>query len=576
MDKRKHLLAVVGTVILLLGLAVPIMQCAPAAEEVTPPAEEEEVTPPTEEEEVTPPTEEGEIKYGGRLTVGFLSALPSLSQGAGVMYTSWGCLWDLLVYDNLAKFNLPPDYYAFTPEFVQSYETSADGLSWTLHLAEGATWHDGVPVTAEDIAFTFDIIKATPGMPDVDFCVDHCEIIDDYTLKVVNTRALTTVNPPGWWSWNPILPKHIFEPYKDDITACPNEESIGSGPFRLKEFKPGQYMWMEAYEDYWGEKPYVDEVVFKLYGTLEGMLMALKNGEIDAMGADIPASLIEDFEANPDIKVEVVQGLTVNDVVFNLHKDTPLQDKDVRHAIAYGIDAQRIIDMSFMGYAVKCDSWAYAEDPMHKPDLPQYDYDPDKANQILDGAGYIDSDGDGIRNDPVTGKNLVFELIVSAGDTSLVKTSTLVKEMLPVIGIDVVVSVLDPDTFLSTVYNPPADAFDMALRGEDPSPAPYGDWMWLEAVSWGSGGDWWNPSYYSNPRFDELTALLGTAKTIEERKEYTYEMQEIMSEDLPEAFLVRPEFISAYRIDKFEGWVNEVGGPISWFNDWSIMKVHLK
>ncbi|MCD6599459.1 MAG: peptide ABC transporter substrate-binding protein [Dehalococcoidia bacterium] len=572
MSKRKRLLTLAGTVLLLLSLTVPMMQCAPSAEEVTPPAGEE-VTPPTGEE-VTPPA--GEIKYGGRLTVGFLSPLPSLTQGAGTMYTNWGCLWDLIVYDNLTKFNLPPDYYAFTPEFVQSYETSDDGLSWTLHLAEGATWHDGVPVTAEDVAFTFEAIKTTPGMPDTDFCVDHCEIIDDYTLKVFNTRVLTAVNPPGWWAWDPILPKHIFEPYKDDITLCPNEESIGSGPFKMKEFKPSEYMWMEAYEDYYGEKPYVDEVVFKLYGTLESMLMALKSGEIDAMDSDLPNALIEEFEANPDIKVETVQGLTIDDVTFNLHKDGPLQNKDVRHAIAYGIDAQRIIDMAYAGNGVICDSWAYAEDPLHNPNLPQYLYDPDKANQLLDGAGYIDSDGDGIRNDPVTGENLVFEMIVSSATTSYVKGSTLIQEMLPIIGIDIDVSVLDPDTFYSMVYNPVADAFDMALRGEDPSPFPYGDWMWMEAQSWDSGGAWWNPSYYDNPRYDELCALLGSARTMEERKEYVYEMQELLSEDLPEYYLARSEYVSAYRTDKFEGWVNEVGGPVSWFNDWSIMKVHLK
>ena len=567
MNKGKSLLALVGTAILLLGLLAPIMQCAPAAEEVTPPAEEEEVTPPAEE---------GEIKYGGRLTVGFMSALPSLVIDTGVTYTNWGCLWAMLVYDNWAHYNLPPDYYKFTPEFVQSYETSEDGLTWTLHLAEGATWHDGVPVTAEDIKFNCDHFLMLPWMTDVDTCIDHAEIIDDYTIKVTNTRVLTTVNPPGWWSWDAIIPKHIFEPHIGSIDSYPNEESIGSGPFKMKEFKPGEYMWLEAYEDYWGEKPYVDEVVFRLYGTLEGMLMALEQGEIDVMDSGVPPALVEDFEANPDIAVEVVPGLTVNGLTFNLHKDTPLQDKNVRKAILYGIDRDRIIDMAFMGYAVKNDSWVYAEDPMHHPDLPQYDYDPDKANEILDGAGYIDSDADGIRNDPVTGNNLVFELICSAADTEMVKTATLLKEGLPVIGIDVDIATVDPDTFLSIIYNPPADGYEIALRGEDPSPAPYGDWIWVEAASWGSGGDWWNPSYYSNPRFDELTALLGTAQSREQRKEYMYEMQEIMSEDLPEGFLVRPKLVSVYRTDKFEGWVNQIGGPVSWFNDWSILKVHLK
>jgi len=567
MSRRKNLLALIGTVILLLSLSVPIMQCAPAAEE--------EVTPPPEEE-VTPPPEEGEIKYGGRLNVGFTAMLPSLRQNPAVMHTNWGCLWDLIVYDNWAAYNVPPDYYKFNPEFVQSYETSEDGLTWTLHLVEGATWHDGVPVTAEDIKFNCEVTILSGG-GDTDFCVDHVEIIDDYTAKVVNTRVLTTTNPPGWWSWDPILPKHIFEPYKDNREVCPNEESIGSGPFKLKEFKPEEYMWLEAYEDYWGGRPYVDEVIFRLYPTTETMLMALEKGEIDVLGnANLPPVLVEEYEANPNMAVEVVPGITIYDLSFNLHKDTPLQDKSVRKAIAYGIDRQRIIDMAFMGYAVKSDSWVYAEDPMHNPNLPQYDYDPDKANEILDGAGYLDTDGDGIRNDPVTGKNLVFELLCSAADVTMVKMATLIKEMLPGIGVDVDLAILDADTFLSIIWNPPADGYEMGLRYVEPSPAPYSDWIWIEAMSWGNGGDWWNPSCYANPRFDELVVLLSTSQSMEERKEYMYELQEILSEDMPEVFLVRPEAISVYRTDKFEGWVNEVGGPVSWFNPWSILKVHLK
>ena len=574
MSIRKNLLALIGTVILLLSLSVPIMQCAPAAEEeVTPPAEGGEVTPPTEEE-VTPPA--GEIKYGGRLNIGFTAMLPSLRQAPGVMHTNWGCLWDLIVYDNWAAYNLPPDYYKFNPEFVQSYETSEDGLTWTLHLVEGATWHDGVPVTAEDIKFNCEVIISTGG-GDVDFCVDHVEIIDDYTAKVVNTRALTTVNPPGWWSWNPILPKHIFEPYKDNIESCPNEESIGSGPFKLKEFKSGEYMWLEAYEDYWGGRPYVDEVIFRLYPTMETLLMALEKGEIDVLGNSyLPPSLVEEFEANPNMAVEVVQGITIYDLCFNLHKDTPLRDVNIRKAIAYGIDRDRLIDMAFMGYAVKNDSWVYAEDPMHNPNLPQYDYNPEKANEMLDTAGYLDTDGDGIRNDPATGKNLALELMCPATDVAIVKMGTLIKEMLPLIGVDVDLAVLESDTFLSFIWNPPADAYEMALRYVEPSPAPYSDWIWIEAMSWGSGGDWWNPSYYDNPHFNELVALLGTAQSMEERKEYMYELQEILSEDFPEAFLLRPEAISVYRTDKFEGWENQVGGPVSWFNPWSISKVHLK
>jgi len=195
---------------------------------------------------------------------------------------------------------------------------------------------------------------------------------------------------------------------------------------------------------------------------------------------------------------------------------------------------------------------------------------------MLDTVGYLDTDGDGIRNDPQTGKNFVLELICPAIDVAAVKMGTLIKEMLPLIGLDVDLVVLEYDTFVSIIWNPPADGYEMAIRYVEPSPPPYSDWMWIEAMSWGAGGDWWNPSCYDNPHYNELVVSLSTATSMEERKEIMHEMQEILSEHFPGAFLLRPKAISVYRTDKLAGWVNEVGGPVSWFNPWSILKVHLK
>ncbi|MHC3130400.1 MAG: ABC transporter substrate-binding protein [Candidatus Bathyarchaeota archaeon] len=576
MKKRRNLLALVGTVILLLGLLAPMMQCAPVAEEVTPPPEEEEVTPP--EEEVTPP--EGEIKYGGRLNIGFTVPIDSTIMDMKLEWTNWGCLYLILIYDNLAHYNrldTSMDTYTFWPRLAKSYEASEDGTTWTIHLVENATFHDGVPCTAEDVAFTFEYLYQTPGWGGYNKVWEEIEVIDDYTIKVVHDIPLSTVTPPGWWMWEPILPKHIFEPYKNDILSFENEESIGTGPFKLKEFKPDQYMWMVANEDYWGERPYVDEVVFRYYGSRDTLLMALQKGEVDVFGnTDIPPFALEDVQANPDIKVEMVRGIGETYLAFNLYPDGPLQDKAVRHAIAYGIDRDRLIDMAWVGYAERCDSWCLPESPMHNPDLPQYEYDPDKANEILDGAGYLDTDGDGIRNDPTTGNNLVFDLTTSSTSTTYVKACTLINEMLPAIGIKTEFSAMDPDTFLDYLYNPVSDKLEIFMYGEDPSPDPWSDWVWIELLSWGSGGDWWNYSYYDNPHFNQLYVDNYCAKDVETKKEILYEMQEIVAEDLPLTFLARPDYISAYRTDKFEGWVNEIGGPVSWLNDWSILKVHLK
>jgi len=553
------------------------MQCTPAAEEVTPPSEEG-VTPPAEEE-VTPPSEEEEIKYGGRMNVGFLTPQDTLVMDMKLQWTNWGCLYEMLIYDNLAHYNmLPGDTYTMWPKLCKSYEVSEDGKTWTIHLVENATWHDGVPVTAEDVAFKVDYLHKTPGWGGFNRNFDEIEVIDDYTLRLVHDIEMATSNTPGWWIWDPVIPKHIFEPYKDDILSFENKESIGSGAFKLKEFKPGQYMWMVVNEDYFDGRPYLDEVVFRAYGTAEARLMALQSGEIDVIGdaGGVPPHSIEDVQANPDIKVDMAPGLGLTYLGFNLHPDGPLQDKDVRHAIAYGIDRDRLIDMAWVGMAERCDSWCYPESQMHHPDLPQYDYNPDKANEILDGAGYLDTDGDGIRNDPTTGKNLVFDLTTSASASIDVKACIMIDEMLPAIGIQTDFSAMDPDTFLDYLYNPMSDKLEIFMYGEDPSPDPWSDWVWQEDVGWDAGGEWWNPTYWSNPRFNKLYVDNATAKGLEAKKEILYEMQELMAEDLARLFIARGEYIGAYRTDKLEGWVNEMGGAVGWLNDWSILKCHLK
>jgi len=193
--------------------------------------------------------------------------------------------------------------------------------------------------------------------------------------------------------------------------------------------------------------------------------------------------------------------------------------------------------------------------------------------KLKDYSGYVDTDGDGVRNDPATEKNFAFELICPSENIALVKTCTLITELLPYIGIEIDLVTVDYDTHASFIWAPQQDGYEMALTEISPGPAPYGDWVWLYARGSGTG---WNMADYDNPHLNEVVDAFFVAPDMEARKEYVYEMRGIMSEDLPYAFLVRPQFISAYRIDKLEGWVNEIGGPISWMNPWSTLKVHLK
>lgn len=559
MTKRKSLLALIGTVILLLSLAVPMMQCAPAAEE-----------------EVTPPPEEGEIKYGGRLTAGLLPGemLETMRQDSNKVYTSMGCVINRLLYDLLWAEGPAPDY-APLPRFANSWETE-DHITWRLHLRDDILFHDGVPATAEDVKFTFEyLVMQESAFLYTETDWESIDIIDDYTMDfTMKTRYCVPGYPP--LCDIPILPKHIWEPYKEDVLSFENDEAIGSGKYKLREFKPSEHIWVVANEDHWEGRPYLDEIVISTYGSQDALYMALKNGEIDMIASSgCTALAAEDFRKTENVDVFVTPGLNIHWLVFNLHNDTPLQDVNVRKAIMYGTDKDRIIDMVYLGYAERADSIIYPELPEHNPNLPQYDHDSNRANEILDGAGYMDTDGDGVRNDPSTGENLAFELMVDATASNSIKAATLIKEQLEDVGIDISVEVLDLNTFLEYIYSPKEDLYEIGMSLQ--SPSPVADWAWESWVSENApGGGMWNESWYQNPKFDEILYKMRDEMDMEKHKEYAYELQMMLAEDLPVGFLWRPNMIDPVRTDRLEGWVESMGGLVSWINPWTHYYLHLK
>jgi len=565
MRKRKSLLTLIGALVLLLSLSIPIMQCAPAAEE--------EVAPPPEEE-VTPPPEEEEVLYGGRLNVGWITeqALESLRIGPAWELGDMGTIFWQLLYDQLWMVGPAPDY-EIVPRLATSWETE-DNKTWTFHLRENATFHDGVPVTAEDVAFSVEYIpKAMPvwDTPDTDW--ESFSIIDDHTLEFTLGTTFGGAYPPV--SWMPIFPKHIWEPYKDYMPSFPNDEAIGSGPFKLREFKPGESMWFEANEDYWGGRPYVDEVVWRTYGSDDALYMALKRGEVDMIGYyGCSPLVVNDLEKAENIEVIDSLGMCIWSMSFNLHRDTPIQDLNVRKAIMYGIDRDKIIAMVYLGYGEKVDSNIYPELPEHNPNLPRYDYNLAEASKILDEGGYVDSDNDGIRNDPSTRENLALVMIVPSGWVDIVKAATLIKEQLRDVGIDIVIKTMDIDTFYDLSYVPEDDLFD--ITWEEFDAGPNYDWIWDYYASYEAGGEGWNASYYNNPEFDALVDTMRAELDAEKRMENIYELQMMLAEDMPKGNMFRVDVIDPVRTDEFEGYTQMMGGISSWINPWTYYNVHLR
>ncbi|MBC8247951.1 MAG: ABC transporter substrate-binding protein [Deltaproteobacteria bacterium] len=513
---------------------------------------------------------------GSRITSGWLpdQGMESLRVSSSWVYVTMGFMFTPLVYDQLWWMGPGPDYEP-QPWLATSWETE-DGKTWRFHLRKDSRFHDGKPVTAADVAFTMEYLpKTTPAFQWHGTVIEpgSAKVIDTYTVEFTLPTALGGKYPAAFWI--PILPKHLFEPYKDKLKEFPNERAIGSGPFKLKEFKPGESMWFVANEDYWGDIPKVDEVVFRTYGSVDVMALALKSGEIQMFGyGGTTPAVAERLKGVKGIKIIVSPTPRVCLFSFNLHRKGPIRELNVRKAIMHAVNKKRIIDVVYRGQAQLLDSFIYPEMAEYNPNLPQYDYDPKKAANILEAAGYTDSDGDGLRNDPKTGKALSFELLVSNSNLDLVKAVQMVSEQLKEIGIKIVLKALDGSTASALIYKPNESTWDIGASWQEPG--PYGDWAWEKARSWEGGGAGWNSAYYNNPKFDQMLDQMLAERDLDKRKELVFAMQQTIAEDLPYGYLWRPQTFDPIRTDKFEGFMPSMGGVATWFNPWTYFNVKPK
>lgn len=487
-----------------------------------------------------------------------------------------------LVYD--IAFGFDNDTLAAAPRLVKTWTANEDSTEWTMEIESDAVWHDGQPVTAEDVAFSFSLV-ADNAMP---FYKDYLpfsptfEVIDDTHVLWTAEEPTFAPNVPAYI---PIVPEHIWGKFVTDdpvetkkaVKVFANDEPIGSGPFMMAEYKKGQFMRLEVNPDYWGGQPAsIDEVVFTVFGNQETMTQAIKAGEIDyAWG--LKPGLFNALEGEPNIGTRAGDGGCWGNIAWNFGGQGPkatadptINDTAFRQAVAMSIDRQEIVskvyqDTASVGYSILMPgsngSWV-----TDIPEELQFNYDPAAANTMLDEAGYTDTDGDGTRNG-TDGENLNLELLVISDVTGSVDTGKLLQGYLSDVQID---------SFLTTVDT--NKAYDLWYTGEwdayvwDWCPDPDPDFMLSVFTTDQCLG--WSDGCYSNPEFDRLYELQQTQLDRADRKATIDEMQLMIAEEVPVMVLNYWSDLSAYRTDKFDpaSWVpspnNDAGLYLfGWTND---------
>lgn len=511
---------------------------------------------------------------GGRLKVGFSAdeSLETLICDEAWQYSEMGSIFWPLIYDQLWMLGPAPDYKAI-PRLATHWK-SKDHKTWRFFLNKQAAFHDGRPVTAEDVVFSLThLAQSDPAWDYPDVAFESIKAIDQHTVEFTLDHVHGGKFPPAYWQ--PILPSHIWKPYEKDLLSFKNEHAIGSGPFKLRKFKPGEFVWLEKNSLYHGPKPKMDEVVFKSYGSNDALYLALKSGAIDMIGySGATAVTIPGFEKTKHVKVIISPGIELVWLTFNLFNDTSLRDLNVRKAMMFAINKERLAKLVFRGQASLIDSFIYPEFKSYNHSLPRYDYNPKLSQKILDKAGYNDRDADGIRNDPKTEKNLIFSLMVPSDWAEHVKMARLIKEQMQRIGIKISLKVIDLNTYYDFLYQPKESRFDLAVNSEEPG--PHSDWIWEFVRSYNNGGEGWNTAYYNNPEFDRVLDKMLAAINEPDRIQYRFKLQEIVAGDLPYALLLRPNRINPVRTDRLTNYVETMGGISTWINPWTYLKADIK
>jgi peptide/nickel transport system substrate-binding protein len=467
------------------------------------------------------------------LVIEFKASPPNIDSRVGVDNAS-GRVFDL-IYSGLVKVTPQNDY---APDLAQSWETP-DDKTIIFHLNPNAKFHNGQPVKAADVKWTYESLMApdfTSSKKSGYASVDHIEAPDDHTV------IFRLKEPNGGIFDN--LTLGILPTGADTNTY--KTKPIGAGPYKVVDFRADDRIDLEAFDQWHGGAPKIKHVVIRIIPDATTAVLELRRGSVNFEVNTIPFESVDEFAKNPDFKVERKPGSVYQYLAFNL-KDPVLSKKAVRQAIAHAIDRERITRDVMRGFAEPTDTmfgkghWARAEN------LPTYPYDIAKAKALLDQAGYRDPDGDG----PRPRFSLVFK---TSTDNEANLRAQVMQQMLKQVGIDVKIQSSELGKFVDDIGKGNFQLYSFSRNGiADP------DFYYVIFHSKNVPPEGQNRGFYSNPRVDQLI-MQGRSTFDREKRKQTYaEIQKIVQEDLPYLSLYHQQNVTVMR-NNIDGYVTYPAG----------------
>ena len=526
-------------------------------------------------------------KQGGELTFATISEPLTFNLAISTDASSSGVLGYL--FEGLTETSWLTD--EVEPALAESWQHSEDGLTWTFNLRKDVRWHDGTPFTAHDVDFTFNRIIYNHEIPASSRPSFHFRVLneetgvweespmsvtalDDYTVQCV----LPVPFAPFLRSMGiAIYPEHLLDSHVEDgtfnetwdITTHP-AEIIGTGPFTIESYVPGERVVLKRNPNYWlkdaegNALPYLDRIVQVIVADLEAELEKFLAGESDTHGV-LGEELADLKPLQEDGNFTIYQrgpafGTTF--LTFNMnpgsnpdtyepymesHKLAWFQHKEFRQAVAHTIDKESIItDIQHGAGYPQWSSISPAAGDFHNPDVRRYEYDIDKANAILDGLGWVDTNGNGIREDP-HGNEIEFSLATNSGNSVRERVGDNISKGLEQLGLSVQYEKIDFGDLVSQLTQ--TYDWEAILIGFTGSPDPHSG-----ITLWHSGENLhlWYPNQPSpatdwEAEINELYIMAGRELDRAKRIDLYHRAQEIDAENVPLIYTTLSERLGAVR-----------------------------
>ncbi len=510
-------------------------------------------------------------------TVGLTNDYDSLNPMVGVEVPGFD-VWNMQ-YATLTD-KAASDFHTI-PGLAESWKPSNGGKTYTYTLREGLEWSDGTPLTAEDIAYTINRAKKEQWLNYVPTVSNlTATAIDDRTVELASSVPDPKLPTMDMY----ILPKHVIE--KLDANAMEKWNGVtdvGSGPFTLSEAKRGQFWTLDANPSYWGGRPKVDQVVFRLFTNPDAMVAALESGEIDAAAEDVPVESFPKLQNRDDIMAIQGEQGTFSEIGVNGGRpesqrvegigngNAALSDLSVRQAIAHAIDKPTLLDRVSNGIGKVGVAISSSANPEWTPQIPeseQFAFDLDKAKQLLEQAGYKDTNGDGIREGK-DGKPIVLSYYIRGESQTSPGNAEFIRGWLKEVGIGTELKTVSSSRLTEVIGKGDYDLFQW---GWTPyvDPDPMVSYFQCNQLSKDPDNptDYYNDANWCSSQYDADYKAQNIELDHAKRVEIVHRMVTEFYKSASYNVLTYDPDLQAYRTDRFTGWTRQPAdvGPVLFSN----------